>query len=559
LILVDASGGVRQSVVSSQLVSHLGASLIVVNRLRLGVDVPFQLFGGGQGTSVSGVDYGSPASTSSLGDIRLSATARLFDYAPGHVTGALGVSVVLPTGDQASYAGDSGVGVVPRALIAGRAGPIAYAAQIGASIRKGVAFASTYVGSDLFLGASAGVRLLDDKLLVGPEIFGRSVLSGGVFLDKRATPLELMLGAHLTVARDWRVGAGVSGGLTGGIGNPTTRGLVSLEWAPGAAIAPPDRDFDGIIDVADACPSVPGVASPEPARNGCPPPADGDRDGIADASDACPTQSGPASADPARNGCPLPPPPPPDADKDGIADASDACPREPGVASADATKNGCPLPPPDRDSDGIADASDACPEEAGVADPDPTRNGCPDRDRDHDGIANSDDACPNDAGPASPDPKRNGCPKAIVTGNQIKILDQVKFKSASSRIQPGQESADVLMAVRAILVDQPNIKKIRVEGHTDSVGDAASNRKLSAGRAAAVVKWLVDHGVERDRLEAQGFGPDRPLAPNASPAGRKQNRRVEFHLVDVATPEKSAASAPAVPPPAPVSNATPNP
>jgi len=304
---------------------------------------------------------------------------------------------------------------------------------------------------------------------------------------------------------------------------------------------------------------VPGVASPEPARNGCPPPADGDRDGIADASDACPTQSGPASADPARNGYPLPPPPPPDADKDGIADASDACPREPGVASADATKNGCPLPPPDRDSDGIADASDACPEEAGVADPDPTRNGCPDRDRDHDGIANSDDACPNDAGPASPDPKRNGCPKAIVTGNQIKILDQVKFKSASSRIQPGQESADVLMAVRAILVDQPNIKKIRVEGHTDSVGDAASNRKLSAGRAAAVVKWLVDHGVERDRLEAQGFGPDRPLAPNASPAGRKQNRRVEFHLVDVATPEKSAASAPAVPPPAPVSNATPNP
>jgi len=350
-------------------------------------------------------------------------------------------------------------------------------------------------------------------------------------------------------------------GLTGGIGNPTTRGLVSLEWAPGAAMAPPDRDLDGIIDVADACPSVPGVPSAEPTRNGCPPPpADRDGDGIADASDACPTKSGPASADPATNGCPLPPP---DADKDGIADASDACPREPGVASADATKNGCPLPPPDRDGDGITDASDACPEEAGVADADPTRNGCPDRDRDHDGIANTEDACPNDAGPASPDPKRNGCPKAIVTGNQIKILDQVKFKSASSRILPGQESADVLMAVRAILVDQPNIKKVRVEGHTDSVGDARSNRKLSAGRAAAVVKWLVDHGIDRDRLEAQGFGPDRPIAPNVSPAGRRENRRVEFHLVDMAAAEPAAAAAPAQTPPATapasVSNAAPTP
>jgi OOP family OmpA-OmpF porin len=534
LVLTDSGGGVRESVMTNQLVSHVGASLILIDRVRFGVDVPFQLFGDGHTTTVAGMSYGAPASSSSLGDLRLNGTVRLFDYAPGRLTGAFGVTVVLPTGDQSSYAGDTGVGVAPHALIAGQAGLVVYAAQVGATIRKSVSFASTYVGSDLFAGASAGVRLVGDRLLIGPELYGRSVLSGGVFLDRRATPLEAMLGAHFAVTRDWRLGAGLAAGLTGGVGNPTTRGLVSLEWAPGLAMTPSDGDHDGVLDVADACPSTPGVASPEPARNGCPPPApDSDRDGIADSSDACPQQAGPQSTDRAKNGCPLPPA---DGDHDGIADASDACPTEPGVTSKDAARNGCPLPPPDRDSDGVADASDACPEEAGIPDPDPTRNGCPDRDRDHDGIANTDDACPNDAGAASPDPKRNGCPKAILTGDQIKILDQVRFKSASVRIQPGKDSVEVLMAVRQILIDHPNVAKVRVEGHTDGVGDAARNRTLSAGRAQAVVKWLVDHGVERDRLTAEGFGPDRPIAPNNTPAGRRENRRVEFHLADPASP-----------------------
>lgn len=540
LILTDGNGGVRASVMTNQLVSHVGAALILIDRLRFGVDLPFQLFGDGHTATVAGTNYNAPGSSSSLGDLRLNGTVRLFDYAPGRLTGAFGVTVMLPTGDQSSYAGDAGVGVAPHALLAGQAGPVVYAAQVGVTIRKSVAFASTYVGSDLFAGASAGVRLAGNRLLIGPELYGRSVLSGGVFLERRATPLEAMLGAHFAVTRDWRLGAGVAAGLTGGVGNPTTRGLVSLEWAPGLTMAPPDRDHDGVIDVADACPSMPGVASPEAARNGCPlPPPDGDRDGIADASDACPKQAGPRSTDQTKNGCPLPPP---DGDQDGIADASDACPTEPGVASKDAARNGCPLPPPDRDSDGVADASDACPDEAGTPDPDPTRNGCPDRDRDHDGIANSEDACPNDAGPANPDPKRNGCPKAILSGDQIRILDQVKFKSASVRIQPGKDSVEVLMAVRQVMIDHPNVKKVRVEGHTDGVGNAARNRALSAGRAQAVVKWLIEHGVERERLVAEGFGPDRPVAPNNTPAGRRENRRVEFHLADTDSPAATTSA-----------------
>ena len=188
LVLTDSSGDVRTSVMTNQLLSHVGASLVLIDRLRFGVDVPFQLFGDGHTTPSPARTTVHPASSSSLGDLRLNGTVRLFGYAPGRLTGAFGVTVVLPTGDQSSYAGDAGVGVAPHVLIAGQAGPVAYAAQVGATIRKSVAFASTYVGSDLFAGASAGIRLAGDRLLIGPELYGRSVLSGGVFLDRRATP-----------------------------------------------------------------------------------------------------------------------------------------------------------------------------------------------------------------------------------------------------------------------------------------------------------------------------------------------------------------------------------
>ena len=79
-------------------------------------------------------------------------------------------------------------------------------------------------------------------------------------------------------------------------------------------------------------------------------------------------------------------------------------------------------------------------------------------------------------------------------------------------------------------MNHPEIKSVSVEGHTDDRGAAAMNKRLSAARAAAVVKWLVAHGVKADRLSSQGFGFERPLVPNDSDEGRTKNRRVEFHI-----------------------------
>jgi OOP family OmpA-OmpF porin len=71
---------------------------------------------------------------------------------------------------------------------------------------------------------------------------------------------------------------------------------------------------------------------------------------------------------------------------------------------------------------------------------------------------------------------------------------------------------------------------VLVEGHTDNVGKPKYNKKLSDKRAASVVKWLVDHGIETTRLRSAGIGMDRPLASNDDEVGRQTNRRVEFHI-----------------------------
>jgi outer membrane protein OmpA-like peptidoglycan-associated protein len=70
--------------------------------------------------------------------------------------------------------------------------------------------------------------------------------------------------------------------------------------------------------------------------------------------------------------------------------------------------------------------------------------------------------------------------------------------------------------------------KIVVEGHTDSQGPASFNQDLSQRRAEAVRGYLVSHGLSSDRITSQGFGPTRPIADNASPEGRANNRRVEI-------------------------------
>lgn len=95
-----------------------------------------------------------------------------------------------------------------------------------------------------------------------------------------------------------------------------------------------------------------------------------------------------------------------------------------------------------------------------------------------------------------------------------------------STIQP--RSYALLDDVAKVLQGHPELKKVVVEGHTDSRGSKALNTKLSQARAAAVRDYLVGKGVDPARIDAKGYGPTRPIADNKTAAGREKNRRVDF-------------------------------
>ncbi len=103
-------------------------------------------------------------------------------------------------------------------------------------------------------------------------------------------------------------------------------------------------------------------------------------------------------------------------------------------------------------------------------------------------------------------------------------FDEVHFDTASATLKP--ESTKQLEQLAAVLKAFPTAV-ISVEGHTDSTGDAAANKTLSAERAAAVEKALERMGVDDARIASAGFGPSKPIASNDTEDGRAQNRRVE--------------------------------
>ena len=429
LVLYAPNGDEQQAVIEHQFFAHLGADVLLADRLRLGVNLPIALYQAGQSATVGTTTFASNNSTT-LGDLRVSADLRLFGEYRGPVELAIGVAGYLPTGSKDSFTGDGKARIAPRALLAGELGAFVYAARAGFLYRANDSgFAGVSKSNEVFGVAAVGLRVADERLVVGPELYGStSTANGDAFFGRRTSPFEVLFGGHYLAARDFRVGLGVGPGLTRGVGAPELRFLASLEWVPEVekpVAAPRDRDQDGILDAADACPDEPGVKSDDPKTNGCPPP----------------------------------------------------------------------------------------------------------RDRDKDGIVDELDACPDAPGPANEDPRKNGCPAARIEQGQIKILERVEFENNSAKIRP--ESERVLNAVLDVMRAHPEFNELSVEGHTDNRGAPAYNKHLSQQRAASVMKWLVDHGIAKSRLSAQGLGLEKPIDSNDTDAGRQNNRRVEFHILEV--------------------------
>jgi outer membrane protein OmpA-like peptidoglycan-associated protein len=117
----------------------------------------------------------------------------------------------------------------------------------------------------------------------------------------------------------------------------------------------------------------------------------------------------------------------------------------------------------------------------------------------------------------------------IFKGDKIEILQQVRFATGKSEILP--ESFNLLQQVVDAIVKN-NVKRVRVEGHTDNRGVKAANQTLSEDRARSVKEYLVAQGIDAERLESVGYGDSKPIAPNLTARGRELNRRVEFIVLE---------------------------
>lgn len=227
-----------------------------------------------------------------------------------------------------------------------------------------------------------------------------------------------------------------------------------------------------------------------------------------------------------------------DTDGDRIADKNDNCPDTPEGISVD--KKGCPF---DTDADGIYDYLDQCKETpAGVV---VDRNGCP-MDTDEDNVPDYLDLCANTPKGAPVDNK--GC---IIDGDSDGVFDHVDQCENTPKGARVDDSGCWIIQIIHFETNKKNIQsaiypyleeiakvlnlnpsmRLGIYGHTDSVGRAAYNLKLSKKRAQSVANELLKMGLSKDRFIVDGFGETRPIATNETKEGRSKNRRTEIKII----------------------------
>jgi outer membrane protein OmpA-like peptidoglycan-associated protein len=463
-------------VIDTRLGLDITASLGVWHRMLFWADMPFVPHQTGTLTPIGG-SMNLP--DNGVGDLRLGAKGLLGTAHQGEADFgfALGGFASLPTGSQENFTGSQAYGQIGP-MVEVRVGDFSAAINVAAVLRedKSVWSSNLKVGSQLMTGGGVRVPLHGPDLAAIGEIYAFVPIDGST--GEAATPVEALAGLRLRVG-DIELTAAGGKGLDQGYGAPNARIIAGVALVP----RPP----------APAPPPVIIAEAPKPIP-------------------------------------PAVPPPPADSDGDGLTDDVDRCPHEPGPKE----NQGCP--DTDTDGDGIIDRKDKCPETPGI----PELDGCPDKDTDGDGIPDRKDKCPTEPETFNGFEDEDGCPDkgpelARITETKIDIKQPIYFQSGKATIE--KKSFPVLAVVATLLKLHPEIKKVRVEGHTDSKGKHDYNMKLSDERANAVVGHLVlISGIDPARLEAKGFGPDKPVAPNMTKSGRSLNRRVEFLITERAPP-----------------------
>jgi len=484
---------------------ELGGSIAIFKIFEAGLAFPIVIYQGGENAvdSTGTVIARAPSHAGGLEDMRLHLKLdlfHLFRFFPKRIGLALVPVLTFPVGNavhERSFMGDSSVTVHVKAAFEVYIEKLRIGFNLGYMWREMKDFYLAEMGQRLTYGAALEYRFV-------PKVSGLLELAGqsGFRPDLSVNPLELDLGVRARFAYNLILTGGMGFGLIAAVGQPVVRLFAGLAWAPAVEekkkpveekAAPSDKDGDTILDDEDKCPKKAEDKDKFEDEDGCPD-EDNDDDGIKDGEDKCPDEA---------------------EDKDKFED-----------------EDGCP--DPDNDKDGILDVDDKCRDEAEDVDKFEDEDGCPDEDNDKDGVPDGADKCPEEKEVYNGVEDEDGCPdegKALleVTDTQLTILEKVHFATNSDKIV-GKKSFKVLDTVIKIMKANPKMK-IRIEGHTDNAGARELNMDLSQRRADAVKKYLVDGGIDEKRLEAVGYGPDKPIADNATKEGMAANRRVEFHIV----------------------------
>ncbi len=482
----------------NRLVTSLAAGLGLFDVLDLAVAAPLHL---------TEREPSDPTDTArelgfGLGDLRLFARARVFGPEQGKDGFGLALlaDVTFPTGGEQDFRGDGAVTVTPRLAFDYRgADGFLLALNAGYRLRSARTVVDLVVGDELKLGVAGELPLGVYGLSALGEVHGAVGFGGvqdasgagrgavdGPSVTARYVPFEALGGLRWRGPDAVTVSLAAGAGLTEGYGAPDFRVAFAVTIG-GPQVDPFTEPFvgpDGRVAAAPAAAPLDGA------------PAGDILDGASTDAAMPPLPAFDAAAFDAAAAAD------PDPDGDALAGAADACPSA--AEDRDGFEDGDGCPDPDNDRDGVLDPVDRCPTEAEVF------NGVDD-----------DDGCP-DEGEAPTDVKRDGM--------RISFEGVIRFHPGSAQLSaPGRA---VLDRVAVVMNGARDVRRFRVEGHTDSVGDREFNVDLSERRAASVRGYLIAHGgVAPERLFAKGYGATRPVANNATTRGRAKNRRVEFHII----------------------------
>ncbi|MFH1436746.1 MAG: OmpA family protein [Pseudomonadota bacterium] len=528
LLFKDDTTEVESEAVSYQATLDFLWSLGLFNILQLGVALPVVVAQDGDGLEL--IQEGETLAMTAIRDLRIQLKGKILGKgARGGIDSkgfglaiALGLSV--PTGDDDNFAGDATVTAdAPVIILDWRNDLVRVSLNLGLRWREMSAVGYDFkLGHQLLYGVGLAVTPLRQRLLVLAEfegMFGFEDLSETI----NRVPMEARLGIGVAVDKHKDLTLLVGGGM--GLGNaptvPVFRIIGSVRYAP----LNKDKDADGIMDRDDRCIDEKEDIDEFEDDDGCPD-YDNDEDEVDDMVDDCPNDAEDMDGFEDEDGCPEE-----DNDEDGVLDAGDDCPDEAEDMDEFEDDDGCPEN--DNDGDGITDENDKCPMEKEDMDEFEDDDGCPDGDNDGDGVPDATDECPDEAETLNGIKDDDGCPDkgkslVLITKDQIEITQQINFKKNSHEIQ-GKTSFKILDVVADVLNMNPGIS-IEVQGHTDDTGERDHNLELSQKRAESVMGYLVEKGIDEKRLEAKGYGPDKPIADNETKKGKEENRRVEFKI-----------------------------